>query len=145
MIKFRDVPGEQNYYRSQMNRMIDTSRHHAHVLDVIKNDCTNGERFLNIDYGRTIFNDQNIDGQLLEVNIEVSFEYLEGDSAIVYIQSLDAKAAKFYQDLDDQLAAIQNPFVEPVFLDSEIDGAIGVFGSAVLSDPVLFIYPQDNP
>ncbi len=48
-------------------------------------------------------------------------------------------------DEADQLQAIFNPFVEPVFLTTKIPGAIGVFGSAVLSDPVLFVYPRDNP
>jgi hypothetical protein len=62
------------------------------------------------------------------------------------MQSLDEKAALFYKELDDQLISIINPFVEPVFLESKIEGgAIGFFGSAVLSDSVLFVYPQDNP
>jgi hypothetical protein len=77
---------------------------------------------------------------------EVSFEYSEGDSTWITMQSLDKKAALFYKDLDDQLITIVNPFVEPVFLESRITGgAVGFFGSAVLSDSVLFIYPQDNP
>lgn len=37
------------------------------------------------------------------------------------------------------------PFVEPVFIKTKIKGAIGVFGSAVLSDSVLFIYPRKKP
>jgi hypothetical protein len=61
------------------------------------------------------------------------------------MQSLDKRTAQFYKSVDSQLESIFNPFVEPVFIDSRIDGAIGVFGSAVLSDSVLFIYPQDNP
>jgi hypothetical protein len=43
------------------------------------------------------------------------------------------------------LQAIYNPFVEPVFINTKIPGAIGVFGSAVMSDSVLFIYPRDHP
>jgi hypothetical protein len=77
--------------------------------------------------------------------IEVTYEYREGDSGWVFMQSLDRNSAEFYKDLDDQLQAIYNPFVEPVYIHTKIEGAIGVFGSAVLSDPVLFIYPQDNP
>jgi len=38
--------------------------------------------------------------------------------------------------MDDQLQAIYNPFAEPVNIYSKITGAIGVFGSAVLSDSV---------
>ena len=145
VVRFQDAPGSGNFYRFQMNRMIDTSRKHAHVLDVLSNDCTQGEKFLVSDFGRTIYNDDAIDGRLLELLVEVTFEYREGDTAYVSIQSLDRKSAEFYRDLDEQLESILNPFVEPVFLDSKIDGAMGVFGSAVLSDSVLFVYPQDNP
>ena len=145
-IKFVDAPGLGNFYRFQMNRMMDKTRLHAHVLDVIKSDCTqDGEKFLTTDLGRIIFSDENIDGQLLDLLLEVSFEYREGDTTYVFMQSLDNNSAEFFQDLDDQLQSILNPFVEPVFLDTKIEGAIGVFGSAVLSDSVLFIYPQNNP
>ncbi|MEQ8424624.1 MAG: DUF4249 family protein, partial [Cyclobacteriaceae bacterium] len=145
IIRIQDVPGAGNYYRFQMNRMIDNTRLHAHILGDIRSDCTNGEMFPTTDLGRTIFSDENIDGQLLTMPIEVTFEYLEGDSTWIFMQSLDVKAAKFYASVDRQLESIFNPFVEPVFIDSQIDGAVGVFGSAVLSDSVLFVYPQDNP
>ncbi len=146
VITFQDAIGPGNFYRFQMDRWIDKSRAHAHILEVVLSECTDeGEKFFVSDYGRTIFNDENIDGQILTLNLEVSWEYLKGDSATVYMMSLDKKAANFYQDLDDQLASILNPFVEPVFLDSKIDDAIGVFGSAVYSDPWLFIYPRNNP
>ena len=142
-----DHGGTQDYYRFQMNRIIDTSRHHAHVLDGFVNTCVSGpdEKFPVKDIGRIIFNDENADGKKIVMPIEVTYEYLEGDSGWVFMQSLDKKSAEFYRDLDDQLQSIYNPFVEPVYIHSKIEGAIGVFGSAVLSDPVLFIYPQDNP
>ena len=57
-IKFLDAPGPGNFYRFQMNRMMDKTRLHAHVLDVIKSDCTqDGEKFLTTDLGRIIFSD----------------------------------------------------------------------------------------
>lgn len=145
ILRFRDAPGEKNFYRFQMDRFLDTSRHHAHILEVLINDCTNGEKFWTTDLGRTVFRDENNDGQPMELYAEVSFEYRRGDTAYIYLQSLDETSAAFYEDIDNQLQSILNPFVEPVFLKSAIDGTLGVFGSVVRSDTVLFIYPQDNP
>ncbi|MGE0773255.1 MAG: DUF4249 domain-containing protein [Cyclobacteriaceae bacterium] len=144
-IKLRDAPGAGNYYRFQMNRKIDNERLHAHTLDGLKSDCSNGEMYPITDLGRNIFSDENIDGQLMTMPVEVSFEYKEGDSTWIFMQSLDEKAARFYISLDRQLESILNPFVEPVFVETQLVGAIGVFGSAVRSDSVLFVYPQDNP
>ena len=146
IIDITDPIGTQDYYRFQMNRLIDTSVKHAHVLDVFKNTCAGkGELFPVKDVGRIVFTDENADGRKLRLPIEVSFEYEKGDEGWIFIQSLDKNSAEFYKDLDDQLQAIQNPFVEPVFIKTKIKGAIGVFGSAVLSDSVLFIFPRKNP
>jgi len=147
IIKINDHPGRQDYYRFQMNRMIDSSVHHAHVLDMFVNTCVSGpdEIFPVKDIGRIVFNDKNADGQKIVMSIEVTYEYSKGETGWIFMQSLDKNSAEFYKDLDDQLQAIQNPFVEPVFLTTKIPGAIGVFGSAVLSDSVLFTYPRDNP
>ncbi len=147
IVTITDHPGTQDFYRFQMNRMIDTSVHHAHVLDGFINTCVSGpdETFPVKDIGRIVFNDENADGQKIIMSIEVTYEYQQGDSGRVFIQSLDKNSAEFYKDLDDQLQAIQNPFVEPVFINTKIQGAIGVFGSAILSDSVLVVYPRDHP
>ncbi len=147
IVTITDHPGTLDFYRFQMNRIIDTSVKHAHVLDRFVNTCVSSptEKFAVKDIGRIIFNDENADGQKIIMSIEVTFEYKKNDTAWVFMQSLDANAAAFYKDLDEQLQAIQNPFVEPVFINSKIPGAIGFFGSAVLSDSVRFIYPRDNP
>ncbi len=146
IIDLMDHAGTTDYYRFQMNRIIDTGVYHAHVLDIFINTCTKkDEEFPVTDIGRIVFTDEYSDGKKIRMPIEVSFEYDKGDEGTIYIQSLDKKSALFYKDLDDQLQAIQNPFVEPVFIKTQIPGAIGVFGSAVLSDSVLFVYPRDNP
>jgi hypothetical protein len=147
LITVTDHPGTSDFYRYQMNRIIDTSRHHAHVLDRFVNTCVSGptEKFAVKDIGRIVFNDDNADGQKITMSIEVSFEYRKFDTGYVFMQSLDKNSAEFYRDLDEQLQAIQNPFVEPVFINTKIPGAIGVFGSAVLSDSVRFVFPIDNP
>jgi len=147
IVTIQDPPGKGEYYRFQMNRMVDTSVHHAHVLDGFINTCVTNpdEKFFVKDIGRIVFSDENADGQKIVMSVEVSYEYDKGDKGWVMIQSLDKNSAEFYKDLDDQLQAIYNPFVEPVFINTKIKGAIGVFGSAVLSDSVLFTYPRDNP
>ncbi len=146
IITFKDAPGFGNVYRFQMDRWIDKTRWHVHVLGAVTSDCTQeGELFQVTDLGRIVFNDIALDGQNMEFNAEVLFEYLEGDTGTIYLQSLDAKSAQFFQDLDNQLQSILNPFVEPTFIHSTNEGAFGVFGSVVQSDPVTFVYPQDNP
>ena len=147
IITITDHPGTKDYYRFQMNRVIDTSVHHAHVLDGFINTCVSGpnEKFPVKDIGRVVFTDENADGQKIVMPIEVTYEYKRGDSGWIFMQSLDKSSAEFYKDLDDQLQAIYNPFVEPVFIRTQIPGAIGFFGSAVLSDSVLFVYPRNNP
>ena len=146
IITITDNPGRQDFYRYQMNQMIDTSRHHAHVLDKFINTCVSGpnEKFAVKDVGRIVFTDENADGQKIIMSIETAYEYKKNDSGWVFIQAIDKNSAEFYRDLDDQLQAIQNPFVEPVFINTKIKDAIGVFGSAVLSDSVRFIYPRDK-
>ena len=54
IITIRDNPGTQDYYRFLMNRIIDTSIHHAHVLDKFINTCVSGpnEKFPVKDIGR---------------------------------------------------------------------------------------------
>ena len=147
IVTITDHPGTTDFYRFQMNRVIDTSRHHAHVLDRFINTCVSGpnEKFAVKDIGRIVFTDENADGRKIIMSIEVTFEYKRNDTGWVFMQSLDKNSAEFYRDLDEQLQAIQNPFVEPVFINTKIPGAIGYFGSAVLSDSVRFIYPRDGP
>ena len=147
IITITDNPGTKDYYRFQMNRMIDTSVKHAHVLDGFKNTCVSGpsEKFPVKDIGRIVFTDENADGQKIVMSVEVAYEYKKFDTGWVFIQSIDKNSAEFYKNLDEQLQAIKNPFVEPVFLTTKIKGAVGVFGSAVLSDSVRFVYPRKNP
>ncbi len=146
IIRLDDIAGMPNNYRFQMDRWIDNTRLHAHVLDVISSTCTEESELFHVtDLGRTIYSDGRLDGEQLEMYIEVSFEYLQGDTATIYMQSLDEASAAFFRDIDEQLQSILNPFVEPVFLHSTIEGTLGVFGSAVRSEPITFVYPQDNP
>ena len=141
IITLTDPEGPGHFYRYQMNRTVTGEVNHVDVLEGLIDDCTQGEVYAVTDLGRIIFNDENVDGQRLVLLIEVAFEYVKDDSTYVFIQSLDKNTAEFLTDLDEQSQAILNPFIEPIFLKSKIEGAIGFFGSAVRSDSVLFVYP----
>ena len=141
IITLTDPEGPGHFYRYQMNRTVTGEVNHVDVLEGLIDDCTQGEVYAVTDLGRIIFSDENVDGQRLELLIEVAFEYVKDDSTYVFIQSLDKSTAEFLTELDEQSQAILNPFIEPIFLESKIEGAIGFFGSAVRSDSVLFVYP----
>jgi hypothetical protein len=142
IINFNDIAGSENYYRFQMNRMIDSSVYGASNLGLIHSNCTNGAFFHIAEFGRSIYSDKNIDGQSMQFVVEPAFKHQANDTAYVFVQSLDKNLAEFYDNIDKQKLAQLNPFVEPVFLKTKIEGCIGVFGSAVVSDSVLFIYPE---
>jgi len=144
VITFTDAVGSGDFYRFQMHQMIDNGYRHVDVLEVLEPCVADGEFFQITDIGRTIFSDENVDGQQMQLFIEVAFEYVEDDVTYVFLQSIDKNSAEFYRELDEQFLARVNPFVEPVFLNTKIDGAIGVFGSAVLSDSVMFVYPTSS-
>lgn len=142
IVNFNDIAGSNNYYRFQMNRMIDSSVYGASNLGLIHSTCTNGSFFHVKEFGRSIYFDKGIDGQSMQFVIEPAFKHKQDDTAYVFVQSLDKNSAEFYDNIDKQKLAQLNPFVEPVFLKTKIEGCIGVFGSAVVSDSVLFVYPE---
>ena len=65
------------------------------------------------------------------------------DSDYIRLQSVNKNIFNFYDNLDRQKLAQYNPFVEPVFImPGQFKNAIGVFGAYVVSDSVLFVYPE---
>lgn len=142
VINFNDISGSENFYRFQMNRTIDSSVYGASNLGLIHSTCTNGAFFHISEFGRSIYFDKGLDGQGMQFVIEPAFKHKQDDTAYVFVQSLDKNSAEFYDNIDKQKLAQLNPFVEPVFLKTKIEGCIGVFGSAVVSDSVLFVYPE---
>ncbi|MBA3665884.1 MAG: DUF4249 domain-containing protein [Bacteroidetes bacterium] len=142
IVNFKDAPGQENFYRYQMHRLADSSVYGGSNLGLIHSTCiNNGWYFLN-EIGRSVFYDKNLDGQELKIVIEPAYTHQQDDTAYIFIQSLDKNSAEFYDNLDKQKLAQLNPFVEPVFLKTKIEGCIGVFGSAVISDSVKFVYPE---
>jgi len=131
VVNFNDAANSKNYYRFQMDRIIDTTLCGAIVPP-----------FQVTEIGRSVYTDNNIDGQAIKIVIEPSYKHKQNDSAYIFIESMDEASGSFYDNLDKQQQAQLNPFIEPVFLKSNINGGVGVFGSVVLSDSVLFIFPE---
>jgi len=74
--------------------------------------------------------------------IEPAFKHQQGDSARVVLQTLDATSGRFFDDLDRQKNAKVNPFIEPVFITSNIPDCFGTFGACNYSKPVDLIFPE---
>ncbi len=60
------------------------------------------------------------------------------------VQSIDKATYDFFDQLDKQKQAQNNPFVKPVFImDGQFGNkAIGFFGSVIHSAPVYFEFPE---
>ncbi len=134
VVSFRDLPNEKNYYRYRMDRTLQSSN-----TDIP--NCANGPYFAS-EIGRSVFFDKNTDGAPLTIVIEPAFQHQVGDTALVFLETLDAASARFFDDLDRQKSAKVNPFIEPVFINSNIAGAFGIFGASNDSRPIRFTYPE---
>ena len=141
IVEYTDKPGVGDYYRYEMDRMIDSS---VKSVDAVKSSCTFGQKYYVKEIGRTIYPDKNVDGLALTFVFEPNYSNKRNDSAYISLQTVDKNIFNFYDNLDRQKLAQYNPFVEPVFIipGQFGDKAIGVFGAYAVSDPVLFIYPK---
>ena len=140
IVGYTDKPGEENYYRYEMSRMIDSS---VKSVDAVKSSCTFGQKYYVKEVGRTIYPDKNVEGLALTFTFEPNFSHKLNDTAYVRLQTVDKNIYNFYDNLDRQKLAQYNPFVEPVFIaPGQFKNAIGVFGAYAVSDSVRFIYPE---
>jgi Domain of unknown function (DUF4249) len=138
---FDDIAGQENFYRYQMDRLVDSTVRTANNKKY-RSDCNGVNLFKVVEVGRSIYSDKNTDGLSVNFTIEPSYTHKAGSKAKVYIQSIDKKAAEFFEVLDRQKLSSYNPFVEPVFLKTQIPGCIGVFGNINVSEPLDFVYPE---
>ncbi len=143
IVDFMDVPGQANQYRFLMTRPLDNKHETVDDREYASTCLPDGELVSVDEIGRFVYFDKNLDGAPVRFVIEPAYTHRKGDLGFVAIQSLDRQAAEFYDTLDRQREANINPFVEPVFLQSNIEGAIGVFGAANSAPPVRFVFPQD--
>jgi hypothetical protein len=141
ILNFNDTPNEINNYRFLMVRQVDSTVRTANNK-VYKTECNGANKFTVIEVGRSVYSDQNKNGLAMSFVVEPAYTHKQGQTAKVYVQTIDARAADFFDALDRQKLATYNPFVEPVFLKTQIAGCIGVFGSMNISEPIDFVYPE---
>lgn len=141
VVDFQDLSGQTNYYRYQMSRYIDSTTT-AEGAGKYKSSCLGADSTIVVEVGRFVYFDKNQDGLPIRFVVEPAYKHRIGTKGLVRLQTLDKNAADFFDQLDRQRQANANPFIEPVFLQSNIPGAIGFFGSMNVSEPVEFIYPE---
>lgn len=142
VIDFTDTPGQANAYRFEMRRTVDSTVRTA-GNKVYRSECNGARPFGVFEFGRAVYFDTGSgDGRPITITIEPAFTHRNGSSGQVYIQSMDPASARFFDQLDRQKLATYNPFVEPVFLKTNIPGCLGVFGHYARSEPVPFVFPE---
>jgi hypothetical protein len=145
---FKDIAGEENYYRFEMVRPI-----YASVRDVTAADnstakpcIAEGDTILFREVGRSVYSDNNLQGQQMKLVIEPAITHQEIVEVTVRIQTIDKASFDFFDQIDGQKLAQYNPFVEPVFIRDGQFGrdAAGFFGSMIRSEEVVFEMPIDD-
>lgn len=144
IVDFRDLPNQDNQYRFKTVRPLHNGHETTDDLEY-SSTCLPDDEFVEVtEYGRFVYFDDNLDGAPVRFIAEPAYTQFKGDESLVYIQSLDEQVGFFYDTLDRQHEANINPFAEPVFLYTNIEGAIGVFGAVNLSPPIHFVFPEDH-
>lgn len=143
IVDFDDVPGQRNQYRYQMDRPLNNVHETVDDFEVRSTCLSDGETYTVSEYGRFIYFDEGVDGAPVRFVVEPAFTHYKDDTGVVYIQSLSQEVADYYDVLDRQREANINPFIEPVFLKTQIEGAVGVFGAINRSEPVHYVFPLD--
>jgi hypothetical protein len=139
---FKDIPNQANYYRYEMNRMVDTTMKYREGK--VNSPCIGGGSVPILEIGRSVYNDLNSNGDQMNLIIEPAFSHKEGLIGVVRIQNVNQVVYKFYDQLDRQKLSQLNPFVEPIFLTDGQFGkmAIGYFGCIAKSPEVAFVFPE---
>lgn len=145
---FKDIQGEENYYRFEMTRKVDVSTRDVtgNNRDLLVPCIEKGDTILFTEFGRSVYSDNNLTGQDIKLVIEPALTHEVEVVIFVRIQTIDKATFDFYDQLDGQKLAQFNPFVEPVLIKDGQFGkdAKGFFGSMVRSPDVEFEMPLDE-
>jgi hypothetical protein len=139
---FKDIANETDFYRYQMIRPVDTTMKYREGK--IYSSCIGNKTVTITELGRSVYSDDNINGEQFSMVIEPAYSHRKGLSTYVQIQTIDKNSYDFYYQLDKQKLGQLNPFVEPYFLKDGQFGhaAVGFFGTVLKSDSVLFVFPE---
>lgn len=139
---FHDIPNQTNYYRYEMLRSVDTTMRYREGQ--IHSPCIGADTVTILELGRSVYNDQNINGGQISLVIEPAYSHKKGMVGVVRIETIDKATYDFYDQLDQQKLGQTNPFVEPVLLTDGQFGkkAVGYFGSIIRSAPMKFVFPE---
>lgn len=145
---FKDISGEENYYRFQMTRKADVNSRDVtgNNRDLLVPCLGGGDTIMFTEIGRSVYSDKNLTSQLIKLIIEPALTHTTIVTIFVRIQTIDKSTFEFYDQLDGQKLAQYNPFVEPVLVKDGQFGkdAKGFFGSMVRSAAVKFEMPADD-
>ena len=146
---FNDIPDEENYYRFEMLREIDSTVRDVTLADKNKpfvKPCLGGDSVMFIEVGRSVYNDLTLQGSQIKIVIEPAITHFVPTEVFVRIETIDKTMYEFYDQIDEQKLSQYNPFVEPVFIRDGQFGkdAVGFFGSMIKSKAVRFEVPADD-
>ena len=140
VLQYNDPSTSGQYYRYEMHRWADSS---AYRTNGGKSPCLNGATIRTVEIGRTIYTDQNSNGQNSTITFEPAYKHKADDTTYVQLQTMDKNSFDYYDQLDRQKLAQFNPFVEPSYLKpTQFKDAFGCFGAYSISDSILFVYPE---
>jgi hypothetical protein len=143
VLHYTDPASEGEFYRYDMKRTIDSSNYKYNLATSGKSPCINDLKVIAHEIGRTIYSDQNSNGQNSIITFEPAYKHELGDTTYIQLQTMDKNVFDYYDQLDRQKLAQFNPFVEPSYLKpTQFNDAFGCFGAYSISDSVLFVYPE---
>jgi hypothetical protein len=143
VVHYTDPSNLGQYYRYDMMRMVDSSNYKANLSSSGKSSCLTNLKVEAHEIGRTIYTDQNSNGQNSNITFEPAYKHKTDDTTYIKLQVMDKNAFDYYDQLDRQKLAQFNPFVEPSYLKpTQFKDAFGCFGAYSISDSVLFVYPE---
>jgi hypothetical protein len=142
IVYFKDNSLKDNFYRYELVRFIDTATKKAE--QPIVSSCLGKDSMQTNEIGRAVLTNIGLEGQQLKIVVEPAYSHKAGTSGYIYMQAIDKNVYDFFNQLDQQKLAANNPFVEPVFIKPGQFGskAIGFFSAKKNSLPHLFIYPE---